>query len=195
MYVLSGCVSNATGETMNDNLYVLPKNCDYSKISNNSSMSHDCSPKLTDEFFSEYQGILINGPEKIFWSKDVDPGKMVVDPTGNVDGPIKLIVAGFLKLPYVTLGLDGELSNNVILVAVNQKTAHTYSGKMIKFGFSARPVVPGYGESQKGLDVQQYFSIDLVQNLEIPIINATYTVYATLGEYKSNVLTINTVVK
>ena len=40
-----------------------------------------------------------------------------------------------------------------------------------------------------------YANADLVNICGVPIANAIYTVYATLGEYKSNVLTIKTVVK
>jgi hypothetical protein len=195
LWALLSCTTTTTGSLMNDTLYTLPKNCDFSTVGNNSSLSNQCSPRLVDEFFSDFQGILLNGPEKVIWPKDVDPADMIVAPNGNVDGPIKLMIAGFLKLPYNTVGLEGDLSTQVILVAVNQKTAQTFNGKMIRFGFTSKPELPGYGASQQGLDAQQYFNIDLVQNLEIPITNATYTVYATLGDYKSNVLTVQTIVK
>ncbi|MES2824574.1 MAG: hypothetical protein V4732_13300 [Pseudomonadota bacterium] len=43
--------------------------------------------------------------------------------------------------------------------------------------------------------VANYFNMDLIENLGVPIADATYAVYATLGDFKSNVLTIKTKVK
>lgn len=59
---------------------------------------------------------------------------------------------------------------------------------MAPFGFKGDPPDVPYSDS----DVTgQRFNIDLVQNLRIPIADAVYIVYAVLGEYRSNVLTLS----
>lgn len=58
--------------------------------------------------------------------------------------------------------------------------------------FDDYPEVP---ESAHESASESYFNVDLVNNLNIPITEAIYTVYATLREYKSNVLTVKTFIK
>lgn len=180
---------------MTEQMYELPQGCDFKALGNNSGLRSDCSPKLKGGFLSKYQGIVINGPEQMQWPKNASLEDMRVMPNGDAKGPLKLMIAGVLQLPNNTLGKVGDLANHVVVVAVNQKTAKTYSGKMIAFGFKGDgPDISGFPELI-GQPSLEYFSIDLVQNLQIPIENATYTVYATLGNYKSNTLTITARVK
>ncbi len=195
IFALSNCTSVDTGRDMTAPLYDLPQDCDFSKAGNNSTQSFDCSPQLKDPFFSEFQGILVNGPKDTEWPKSLADETPVVLPNGDTQGKLKLVISGLVKLPYETLDLDGELAKHVLLVAVNQESAESYSGKLIPFGFTAKPNVPGLAESQQGLDTTEYFNIDLVKNLEIPFSSAKYKVYATLGEYKSNVIDVNISVK
>lgn len=178
-----------TDDSMSDKLYELPQDCDFMAVGNNSGREYDCTPKLRDGLFSKFQGLVINGPAETVWPENVSLEDTMILPNGDSDGPLKLMVAGLLKLPANYLNMRGDFSNHVLLVAVNQKTAESYSGKMNVFGFSGESPPVSYGD----FDVtEQYFNIDLVQNLGIPIANATYSVYATLGEYKSNVLMLKT---
>lgn len=176
---------------MNNAQYDLPQACDFMKIWNNSGQEFDCSPKLKDPLFSEFQGILINAPQEVVWPLSHSLEDMEVTPDGNTEGPIKLMVAGLLKLPYM-LGLQGNRAEQVVIAAVNQKTAKSYAGKMASIESQAELAVHGYEDSQKEHDTVEYFNIDLVRNLDIPLVDATYHVYATLGNYKSNVVTIKT---
>ena len=182
---------------MENPLYELPKGCDFNAVGNNSSLKSECSPKLNDQFpKSNFQGILINSALEIVWPKNSSPADMEVMPNGNVEGPLKFMIAGLINIPYGTLNLQGNFSYEVLIVAVDQQTAKAFSGKLIRFGFAgARPDVFGSDESQNSIDTLTYFNVDLIQNLEIPVVNATYTVYATLGEFKSNVLTVKTKVE
>jgi hypothetical protein len=191
-----GCSNNRMSNPMAD-VYELPENCDFNSVGNNSELRSDCSPKLIDQFpKANYQGILINSAPDILWPKNFGLKDMPMLPNGNADGPLKFMIAGLVNLPYNTLNLHGDFASQVVIVAVNQKTAKVYNGKMIPFGFAGvKPDVTGLGISQINNDHLCYFNIDLVQNLEIPIADATYNVYAVLGDYKSNVLTVKTKVK
>lgn len=187
------CSAVKAESTMDNAQFYIPENCDFSVVGNNSTSSNDCSPVIVEAYPDEYTGILINAPTAVVWPKNFDSSDNVVAPNGNVQGPVKLMLAGVVNLEYSFMGLSGNFSNEVIVVAVDQKTAQSYSGKMQPFGFPTPiPDVPGYAESQKGLPATRYFNIDLFHNLELPLANAVYTVYAILGDKKSNVLTIET---
>lgn len=200
---LSACL-NAV-ETMmdtNEQLYELPKDCDFTGVGNNDSNKYDCSPRLINRFTSPFIGLLINAPEEVVWSSEAMDDSYVTFPNGDTESPYKLMVAGLSKVPDSTLDLDGDVAFEILLVAVNQETAESFSGKMIRFGESS-PLPPGVvghmkqnaSDSKADNARLSYFNIDLVQNLDLPITNAVYTVYATLGKYKSNVLTIKTSLK
>ena len=200
---ITSCVaSEKMSENENEKLFELPQNCNFREIGNNDNLSYECSPRLADELFSEFTGLLINGPRVVEWPKNVSLDDYVVDPSGNSNSPLRFMIAGLSSVPDSTLGLDGDVAYEVLVVAVNQNTAETYSGKMMFVGIPGpKPSdIPGVMPLDDALEQsdtirQSHFNIDLVQNLEIPITDATYTVYATLGEYKSNVLTIKTTVK
>lgn len=172
---------------MYDPPYYLPEKCDFSAIGNNSRLESECSPKLQDPLFGYYRGLLINGPRRVTFPRGFETEDMEVTPFGDAIGAVKLMVAGLLQLPPDTLGFEGDLSDSVVFVAVDQQTSQTYSGKIVSVGFPGE--IPGpIGGSIS--DKQEYFTIDLIQNLNLPVSEAKYSVYATLGPYKSNVLTI-----
>lgn len=208
---IAACV-NATEDEMNESkkkqLYELPQNCDFMEVGNNASKEFACSPRLLDRFTSPFRGLLINGPADVVWPKNISKDEFTTSPFGGTSGPLRLMVAGLSKVPDSTLGLDVDAAHEILIVAVDQLTAKSYSGKMKFFGFRGSkpsaislqselpgvfPKVDDYDKSDTAR--KKYFNIDLVENLGIPIVNATYSVYATLGEYKSNVLIIKTTVK
>lgn len=194
-FLIVSCANKKMENHMIEELYELPQNCDFMAVGNNSGLRSDCSPLLKGGFLSKYKGILINGPAEIVWPKNFRVEDMMVMPNGDAEGPLKFMIAGVLRLPNNIFGLNGDLANHVVVVAVNQKTAKSYSGKMISFGFKGeRPDISNQPELV-GQDSLEYFSMDLIQNLEIPIESAIYTVYATLGDVKSNILTIKTTMK
>lgn len=181
---------------MDKELYTLPENCDFYQVKNNESQEYDCSPKLKDRLFSKFRGILINAPKTIVWEQGLKLEDYLLTPQGDLDGPLRIMLAGLLKIPYGTMGIDDDFKYKVLIVAVDQKTSATYKGRMNQFGFDApRIQIPGYYEAKKGLDSEENFSIDLVQNLNIPIAEAKYTVYATFGEFKSNVVEVEVKIK
>lgn len=206
--ILVSCIDLDTGKMMNDELYELPQNCDFSKVEGNSEFEYECSPKLKDGILSEFDGLLINGPQLVVWPKEVDlAGSRETRAGDDVDSPLRLMVAGLVSLPTNTLGLNGRFNDRVVIVAVNQDTAEVYSGKLQAFGSlpDPEPMPSLLGGSQTGSPEEDmasntslagtWFGIDLTNNLGIPIKCATYTVYATLGDYKSNILTIETRLK
>ncbi|TYK64492.1 hypothetical protein [Colwellia echini] len=183
---------------MSESLYEIPINCDFSTITNANNSENDCSPKLTDSFFSTYSGILINAPKEVLWPKGVSFADNPVGPWGETEGPLRLMVAGLIRLPYKSMGLKGNFSDTILVIAVNQATGESYSGRMPQPDLLPEPdFINNLSErprSEKDGDVliSDNFNFDLVHDLGIPIMDASYHVYATLGEYKSNTVTIKT---
>ena len=191
----------SAGEEMSENkkLYEMPQSCDFLAVGNNDSIEYDCSPKLTDRFFSEFKGILINTPKEIIWPDNTSVDDYQKYPNGNNNSPLKFMLSGLANVPDSVLkNKSDEVAYQVVVIAVNQKTAKSYSGKMIQMGDVGE--IPGMipevnDEPSPEITRKHYFNIDLVENLGVPIAEANYTVYATLGEFKSNVTTVSTKIK
>lgn len=188
---------------MDEKVYEIPKNCNFMKISNTFD-ENECTPKLFDSAFFPYLGVLINGPEEVVWPSGVSLNDYPPSPFGETVGPLRLMVAGLIKARCFRTGWEYELyglAPDVILVAVDQASGEVYYGKMAIPDVLAPPE-PDYpqpefpvSESDRNAPTTSAFNFDLVYDLGLPIADATYTVYATFQDYKSNVLTIKTKVE
>lgn len=177
-------------------LYEIPTSCDFSKVIGNVVETNECTPRLFDSSFFPFTGILINGPAEVVWPADASVEDHPPGPLGDTAGPLRLMIAGLVKLPYSAMGLNGGFGPEVLVIAVNQETAEVFYGKMDRIELLP---VPENVDSELSLTdedrsaaVSSVFNLDLVHSLGIPIEQATYTVYATLGDFKSNTLTVMT---
>lgn len=179
---------------MSKPLYELPENCDF--INDDETA---CAPQLIPKYGNRFRGILINGPKLVTWPKDDSPKNYLKGPFGEtLRGPFRSNVVILYRLPHSTLALKGDFQHEILIVAVNQNTQQAYSGKLRKVGSAYVPpddLNPSIAKHLGNTIKSSSFKISLLDDLKVPITNATYTVYATLGEYKSNVITIQTVVK
>lgn len=183
-------------------LYELSEDCDFTVAANNSTTQYECSPQLRDSYFRPFIGVLINGPATITWPKGASEEGNPPGPNGQTTGPLRIMISGVVQLPFNAMGLNGEFADKVLIVAVDRKTANTYSGKIWFPESLPEPepdnpddLFPETGEENTAdltAPVASYFNIDLLHNLEVPITSAVYSVYAQIGEYKSNVLRIET---
>ena len=184
-------------QLMSDDLYELPDPCNFMDVYNGSA-EFDCSPKLKDRYFSEFSGLLINAPKAVVWPKNVSLSDFPPGPWGTTSGPLRLMLAGLARFKYSELGLRGDTGEHVLVIAVDQKTGQSYSGKMPQpdvetapnFDMGHEQIEPNQAEQNALLT--SYFNLDLVHDLNLPIAKARYTVYATLGEFKSNIVEIET---
>lgn len=205
----------------NSELYYLPEACDFDKVKNNKVDEFECTPRLKDDFTddihaddsnNEFVGLLINAPSQVIWPKGKTPDDFDIDVFGRREGPLRLMISGLLNLPKTLLTKLNADSYSVVVVASDQLNAKVFSGKMVRFGEAHKPQKQGLvidlnsrsglakakpALSQKDNDtlVESYFNIDLVENLRIPISSGKYSVYATLGEYKSNVVEVEVLIK
>lgn len=192
-----------SAEKMNNPLYELPDNCDFLQAVSNSGLSFDCSPQLIPKFSNPFNGILINSPDNVLWDKDLDPDDFMVSPFGEREGPFRVMISGLLKVPSGTLDVTDDYIYKIVIIAVNQQTSKVYSGRMNRIGQKSPELDPSLGfdinsdklESSMAGDCKEHFNVDLVQNLNIPIASATYSVYVVLGEYKSNVREVKVILE
>ena len=190
-----------SGETLKtDTLFELPDDCNFMDV-HSGAEQYKCSPKLKDKYFNEFSGILINAPKSVVWPKNASLSDYTAGPSGTSRGPLRLMLTGLTRFNYSEMDLDNEANNQVLVIAVNQKTAKSYAGKMHHANQSDAAILdqgrkiiePNKAEQNRLLTT--YFNLDLVHDLNLPIANAHYTVYAMLGEYKSNIIEIETRIK
>ncbi len=106
------------------------------------------------------------------------------------------MIAGYFILDINSGESAIDLAERIVVVAVNQKTAKAYTGKMHNIGFRKSPfsnTPPSSGNSFE--TISSNFNIDLFQNLNIPTQAAIYSVYATLDDQKSNAVQIEVDIK
>lgn len=197
--VYSNVLAKAELSNVTESLYEIPVNCDFLAITNSNSFENECSPQLVDRYFSVFSGIIINGPKEVYWPKEASLDDFPPGPSGTTEGPLRLMIVGLVRVNYETFGLKGDVGGEIVVVAVNQKTVKTYSGKMPKPDSEPisdfEPLEPNRTEADRNALLSSHFNLDLVHDLNLPITDATYTVYATLEYLKSNSLTIKTKVK
>lgn len=174
----------------NQSEYLLPE-CNFAELETSIGVSNECSPTFTNKS-TNFKGIVINGPKEMTWPKDVQPQE--ASPWGTTKGPARLMIAGRFRLPEDTMGFDGWFQTEILFVAVNQQTKHVYSGKVPQVGTRPKRMSKRTGNDPNRI-AGGVVNADLVNIAGVPIANAIYTVYATLGDYKSNVITIKTIVK
>lgn len=189
-------------KAMSDDYYNIPSNCDFSLVFTG-TLSNECTPKLKSMFSSPFTGILINAPEKIVWPNNADFSDYPVGPLVITEGPLRLMLAGLVRLKYNSYNLGSSFGGDVLVVAVDNKTGQTYSGKMPQPDMPMEPDPYPAGPDESNMMskedlnalISSGFNLDLVHDLGIPIAEASYSVYATLGEYRSNELIIETEVE
>lgn len=170
---------------MLDLLYEIPQNCDFNEIVNGSNQEYSCSPKLSDPFFSKFEGMLINAPAEVVWYINTETKQEPTGPWGQTSGSFRLMLAGLINAPYKSLELKGKTSRHVVVIAVNKKTGMAYIGKMPSPNFVPVPAkiknlsVRLRSENELNASISDHFNLDLVHDLGLPIADAIYHVYAT----------------
>src|SRR3990170_7375108 len=104
--------------------------CNFDEIVPGSGGLNHCTPDVEEEF----RGIRINAPREVFFG----PGTEDL----LFGGFAKIIVAGYCKLEYQTLGLRGRWKEAILLVAVDTRNRQVFTGTMQPFGSPAQPTDP-----------------------------------------------------
>ncbi len=183
-FLMAGCggakeKERGTGEIMEK--WHIDQPCDFAKLDTDLMSQNPCSPVIDDP---DFLGIVINAAADVFY----DPGETVEGSLAFADARI----CGTVAVDYGFQGLRGEVTEEILLVAVNAATQETWSGKMEPIANpEQRPEnLGGDGGPTEGLIVESYFNPNLVETLDLPEKPAEYIIYAVLGEYKSNTVRI-----
>lgn len=156
----------------------------FAEVEPGSLLKYACSPKI-DDF--DFRGIVLNAPKEVYYERGAR------DPISGAFAPI--VVCGSYCFQYDTLGLNGDFVESIVLVATNTKTNESYSGRMqrIENRVVGPPAIEAMGlkhEDFKDRVLTKYFNPNLATVLRLPEQSAEYRVWATLGTFKSNVVTI-----
>lgn len=174
--------------------YALPENCDFEKIIQGDfgqkgkigrggfdldgwgkHISSSCTPRITGV------GLVINAPRELVYPNNNANSK------GNV-----LPVTGRIK-HEISHRMDvGDISESVVFVMIDSKTLDIGFGRIppvqnaIPYNLPKRKEPP-----KKGVIIGFAFTVNLLRICDMPLYETEYIVYAMVGPYKSNVMTIN----
>lgn len=146
---------------------------DYETIDLNTFEDSTCSPQIEEEF----SGIKIQGPEKVFLGENMI-----------------LPVCGTWQFNGEFINQFDSLEYEITLVAVNMKTHQPYSTNMLEDGFqpSIRKKYLGSPEELQDISRTGWFNADLFFYIpELPREETQYTIYALIGDVKSNSIQVD----
>jgi hypothetical protein len=155
--------------------HVINRKGDFSKVGP-LFRSNECTPKIDGPSF---EGLLINLPEEVVFD-----GAGTLAHAGG-----RMVLCGAYRFKSSLLDLRGRFIDRILFVAVHAKTHEPSAGKMESLPNRIRS-----GDPDDGLDPDMLtggvFNPDLGALLNLPAEAADYIVYATLGPFRSNPLTI-----
>jgi hypothetical protein len=148
------------------------------------SFSSNAATPEIDDFDVDFRGLKLNAPSRVELTRGAAFAHFVVCGVGVFD--------------WNYMDLDGDFLESIVIVAVDSETHQSRSGRMRitenrAAGIPVREKLGLSAEDFANRSVEKYFNPDVGALLELPAAPATYDVYATLGEYKSNVVEVQLV--
>ncbi len=141
---------------------------------------NQCTPRIEEDFI----GIRLAAPEVVRYV----PGKR-----DRITGAFgRAILCGIYRLELVLLAQTDGFDKTATLIAIDTKTHVPYSAKMVH----DHPEIPNPNPPQftpemlTGIFETGYFNINMLDFLKLPEQPATYNVFVTFLQFKSNVLTV-----
>ena len=137
-----------------------------------------CTPK-----FDEGLGIAINVPIEVTFSNE-----------GTLDSKdCQFIVCGASRFVYNTLGYGSNFADQVTFVAVDQTSQVATSGMMepnVPNPIPPPDDLPKSTTDHSKTTIGEFFRTNLADIMTLPAVETDYVVYAALGPYRSNTLTV-----
>ncbi|MBI3560409.1 MAG: hypothetical protein HY080_01640 [Gammaproteobacteria bacterium] len=175
--------------------YSIPENCDFNQIIKRGfgrdgrglPGENPCSPDIHD---LKFVGIVINAPKEIRFSS-----------TETEDDLNAIPVCGVQSHDAGTyIDRNGSLNQSLIFVVTDIKANATWSGRIPGPQNLVPQPKPLHGEEKiftreemKGRIIRQRFNPNLFNITSMVLRETEYIVYATVGPYKSNVVTIKAI--
>ena len=137
-----------------------------------------CTPKL-----EEGLGIAINAPIEVTFSNE-----------GTLDSKdCRFIVCGASRFVYNTLEYGANFADQVTFVAVDQTSQVATSGVMepnVPNPIAPPDDLPKSTTDHSKTTIGEFFRTNLADIMTLPAVETDYVVYAALGQYRSNTLTV-----
>ncbi len=152
--------------------YKIPEKCNFDEIDQSYS-SNSCSPII---IIPTFEGVLINAPKKISLS-------------GNTKVPLACSFAFSLRRD---MGVFEDIENAIVFTVVDKKNNIPYSGKVANMDHPEPPPdaprPPVKREDLPDHILGGYVNLDVADVVKMPKKQGTYIVYATISNFKSNIL-------
>jgi hypothetical protein len=158
-----------------------PRSADlFANVEPDNDNENGCTPRIGGDFI----GIRINAPEVI----DYTQGER--DPITGAFG--RAILCGIYRFESALLLQTEGFKKTATLVAVDTKTHQPYTAKMVHDHLEIpNPDPPRFSpEVLEGVYETGYFNINMLDFLGLPEQPATYDIFVTLQQHKSNVATV-----
>jgi hypothetical protein len=139
-----------------------------------------CTPTVPDDFV----GIRIDAPQEVRYA----PGGR--DP---IDGTFTaIVICGVYCVEAAKVAHHPDPKRAMVVTAIGAATRQAFSSALAPNVSMPPPKdeTPPDPKGYEGVAWQGYFNFNLLEYLDLPERPATYTVFVTLDEYRSNVVTV-----
>lgn len=178
--LLNDSIVNSSELTVSDNvkfeknpksMKTIPSSFENISLGNKSESS--CSPKIESWGF---RGILLNSPEKVLISSE-----------------FVIPLCGSHQLSELFINKFKRYDHEIVIVVTDTKSYKSYSGKLSKPGFKTEEYTKAIGsdEELERNTAGGWFNIDVYDYVRsLPEKEGKYLIYATIGDFKSNVVEV-----
>lgn len=157
-------------------------NCDFEKVPEHAAMKDPCSPEI-EEYDFEWRGVKINMPEEVSIAGTGEPVLLAHE----ARMPVYILIQ-FTLDRLVKYELERE---GVSLVFVNRDSGQSFVNNLGEPNPSLPRKKPEFSEEEmRSRVLRYYYNINALEFITLPDVRATYDVYATFEEFKSNVMTV-----
>lgn len=149
---------------------------DFDSVIPGSREASPCSPSIEDDL--GFRGLLLTGPSRASLSRNPHP----------ITRHPRVVVCGAYHLQGSYLDMDGRFLDRILLVTARIDRHGVWSAFANNSNEPDLP--PTFTSSLAHRSFIGYFNIDLIEQLDVPARPGHYVVYAVLGQYVSNVVSL-----
>lgn len=178
-----GALTAETGEENRMEQVEIPLECDFSSATDMYS-DNECSPRIVE---SGFRGLAINAPRQVLFTAGESTA---------FGGFAEVPICGTYKYDLsLDLDTDASFEDSILVVAVDRESHQSWSG-LVRESVDLMPAPEDTfddeltDEDLQGVSMEGHFNPNLTEILTLPARPAAYDVYATVGPYRSNTVTI-----
>jgi hypothetical protein len=146
-------------------------------------------------------GIAINAPREVQFSEGPDEGGSFSEGPRRLPEETQFIVCVATRFVYNMMGYESDFMDHVFLEAVDTRTHEAYGASVLLADDSdirEHLIPPPKDMAEPETDhtnttIGEVLRANLAKMIDLPAVETEYIVYASLGPYRSNTLTVKLV--